>query len=464
MTPELLLENLLAHWLQAGAVAGVALLGVTAVRLRDARVQLLGWQALLLLLLLLPWLQPWQPVAPLALEVDRGSVWLEVVSVLGGAGPSSEVGRLTERPGTDPWSWLLTLLGAGVVVRVGWLATGVARLRRLTGRSGGTGTPEVAAELQRRIGVTARFVRSPETRTPYSFGVLAPTVVLPMAFDAMEPSFQRAILCHELVHIRRRDLVCAVVEEAVVACLWFHPWVWVIRRRIRLAREQVVDAAVVRLTGDRPAYVRCLVAVAGGRFFPSLAASMSRPGEVRVRTDTLFQEVDMSKFRLMVVTTVLCLLLGTTTWFSVSTVPLRAMSAHSVVAEASLGLGVATAQSADEAAINEVVEENLAALARGDAAAYAATYTENAVRSFRAMVGVGRANIEKGMSEFFAELGGGIRMTFSRHETRLLSPTTAIVHGAFAYAWTSATPDGHETFTLVKEGNEWLIAADQISQ
>ena len=237
MTPELLLENLLAHWLQAGAVAGVALLGVTAVRLCDARVQLLGWQALLLFLVLLPFLQPWHRVALPVVAVDGRPVWLELVSVL--AGPSSEVGLLSERLGADPWPWLLVLLGAGMVVRVGWLATGVVRLRRLAGRSGNTDTPEAAVELQRRIGVAARFVQPSETRTPYSFGVFAPTIVLPTAFDALEPSFQRAILCHELVHIRRRDLICTIVEEAVVACLWFHPLVWVIRRRLRLARERL---------------------------------------------------------------------------------------------------------------------------------------------------------------------------------------------------------------------------------
>ena len=63
------------------------------------------------------------------------------------------------------------------------------------------------------------------------------------------------------------------------------------------------------------------------------------------------------------------------------------------------------------------------------------------------------------MSELFAEVGG-IEINFRRDETRLLSPTTTIVYGA--YMVTSARP-GHEIFTLVKEGNEWLIAADQIS-
>ena len=328
MTPELLLDNLLAHWLQTGAVAGVALLGVTAARLGNAKVQLMGWQALLLLLVLLPWIQPWQPVAPPVVDVDHGAALQAPVPVPGAVGVVTPVsGRPADRPGGGmPGPWLLMLLGAGVVARVGWLATGVLRLRRLASWRAATVPPE-AEGLQRRLGVGARFVRAPKTRTPYSFGILAPTIVLPAAFDAMEPSFQRAMLCHELVHIKRRDLFCTLAEEAVVACLWFHPWVWVIRRRLRLAREQVVDAAVVRLTGDRPAYVRCLVALAGGRLAPPLATSMSRLGEVRVRTDALFQEVPMSKRRLTVVTTVLCLMLGATAWFSISMVPLRAIAA-----------------------------------------------------------------------------------------------------------------------------------------
>ena len=69
----------------------------------------------------------------------------------------------------------------------------------------------------------------------------------------------------------------------------------------------------------------------------------------------------------------------------------------------------------------------------------------------------GRANLEKDSSERFAN--GGLQVTFTRHATRLLSPTTAIVHGAFEVTGTPV--EGHTIFTLVKEGNEWLIAAMQ---
>ena len=57
--------------------------------------------------------------------------------------------------------------------------------------------------------------------------------------------------------------------------------------------------------------------------------------------------------------------------------------------------GFASAQSADEAAINTPVEGHFAATAKGDATTDAAYYTENGVRTLGTNVVGGRANIEK---------------------------------------------------------------------
>ena len=162
---------------------------------------------------------------------------------------------------------------------------------------------------------------------PCSFGLFRPTVVLPAAFDRLEPPFQRGIVCHELLHLKRCDFLGAMVEEVVAALLWFHPWVWLIRRRIRLHREQVVDAAVVRCTGDRHAYVRCLVALAGHPRALGLAAPMLRSTELRARTDALFEkEGRMSKRRSAVLAMGLCAALGATVWTAAATVPLGAVA------------------------------------------------------------------------------------------------------------------------------------------
>ena len=265
MTADLLAHNVVAHWLQAGLLAGVAGLGVAVLRIRRPGFLLRYWQAVLLLLLVAPWIQPWQPVAAAPTGVLAPISGMEQ-AVESGDGVSV-AGRVIALPAArwrvDPWTWALGLLAAGVIVRLGWIGLGLLRLARLARAAARIAPPAVARELLARFRVSAVFVQHPEVRMPCSFGLFRPTVMLPAAFDRLEPAFQRAIICHELLHIERRDFARVVVEDVAAALLWFHPWVWLLRRRIRLHREQVVDAAVVRGTGDRRAYVRCLVEVAG---------------------------------------------------------------------------------------------------------------------------------------------------------------------------------------------------------
>ena len=220
---------------------------------------------------------------------------------------------------------MLALLTAGAIVRLAWLGLGLVRLGRLARTAHRVAPPQPARELLARFRMSATFVRRPDVRMPCSFGLFRPTVVLPAAFDRLEPAFQRDIVCHELQHLRRHDFVAALLEETVTALLWFHPWAWLIRRRIRLHREQVVDAAVVGCTGDRRAYVRCLVALAGHPRGLRLAAPMLGSTELRARTDALFEkEGKMSKRRSAVLAIGLCAALGAGVWTAAATVPLAA--------------------------------------------------------------------------------------------------------------------------------------------
>jgi TonB family protein len=79
---------------------------------------------------------------------------------------------------------------------------------------------------------------------------------------------------------------------------WFHPAVrWVVRE-LRVAREQVVDAEVVALTGDRRGYAAVLVDMASARSRPALAASLSASSLER-RIDLLMKEGVMSKTKVL---------------------------------------------------------------------------------------------------------------------------------------------------------------------
>ena len=111
---------------------------------------------------------------------------------------------------------------------------------------------------------------------------------------------RRAIVLHELIHVRRRDWAAALAEEILLAMLWFHPWAWWVRAQIRVAREEVVDREAATRLGARDAYAACLLAIAGyelGGIHGSVA--MLRRRELRHRLETLLQEVAMSRARLI---------------------------------------------------------------------------------------------------------------------------------------------------------------------
>ena len=346
MTAELLAQNIAAHWAQAAGVAGAAWLAAAVLRLRAASFLLRYWQGVLLLLLLTPWMQPWRPVAtpaggpPFPAGLEPVPARVADFPVAG-----SVVAPPADGWSLDPWTWILGLAVAGAVVRLAWLGVGLVRLGRLARAAHRVAPPESALELLAQLGVSAAFVQPPDVRMPCSFGLFRPTVVLPPAFGGLEPAFQRAIVCHELVHIGRRDFAGAVLEEVAAALLWFHPWAWLIRRRIRLHREQVVDAAVVRRTGDRRAYVRCLVALAGHPRALAPAPPMLRTTELRARTDALFEkEGAMSKRRSAVLATGLCAALGAAVWTAATTVPLRAAPVPPDPAAVTVAVGAALAE------------------------------------------------------------------------------------------------------------------------
>ena len=96
-----------------------------------------------------------------------------------------------------------------------------------------------------------------------AFGFFRPVVLLPPSFLTLDPDSQCAVLCHELMHVKRRDWIVTVIEELIAAFLWFHPAVWWLLGQTKLAREQVVDAEVIQRTAAPDPYIDALLVLAG---------------------------------------------------------------------------------------------------------------------------------------------------------------------------------------------------------
>src|SRR5262249_54061649 len=81
--------------------------------------------------------------------------------------------------------------------------------------------------------------------------------------DDLPPAGQRAVLAHELAHLKRRDHWVGWLQLAA-ACLWWgYPLFWYIRGQLRREAEVACDAWVVAMLPEaRRVYAEALLEVA----------------------------------------------------------------------------------------------------------------------------------------------------------------------------------------------------------
>ena len=318
-------ENLAAYSIQVALLIAVGGLAAAALRLKQPRVLLAYWQALLAAALLLPLLASWQ-------RVD---------SAAAGATSTFRLQALSAEPLAHFVSfqiWVLPVLLAGVGAALLRLAVGFWRLRHYRRTALPMAPwPDALREAQALTGVQAAFYFSDRVASPANFGWLEPAILLPRCFERMEESRQRAIACHELVHVARRDWLANFGEELILTLFWFHPAVWWAVRSICLAREQVVDREVVALTGARKPYLQALLEIAAAPRLPPVPAPLFlTESQLARRVAALVKEVRMSKPRIIASLVVAVGLLAAAGWWGVHTFRLQSPAGN---AAATHGVG-----------------------------------------------------------------------------------------------------------------------------
>ena len=307
MSTNLMWANLVAYSLQIGLLVGLAAFVPAALRLRLPGARLVYWHILLAACLLLPVVRPWKQEVAGTVQVSTS------VAVVVPAQPAP-------RRSLPPTSEIaLLLLAAGALSRVGWLAAGFWRLRQYRRHSH-------PLEPASSWSVEADLRISGEVASPVTFGVRRPVVLLPARFPELDAHMQEAILCHEILHVRRRDWLFAVVEEVVRAVFWFHPAIWWLLGEIGLAREQAVDQQVVEMTKSREKYVDALLAIAGVRPRLDLAPAplFLRKRHLKQRVISVLKEVRMSRTRLISALAAGLAILVMACWFVTGAFPLAA--------------------------------------------------------------------------------------------------------------------------------------------
>jgi TonB family protein len=314
MMHPLWLANLASYCVQVAALVAAGGLAAALLRLRQPRVMLVYWQALLAACLLLPFIQPWHQMA----LAPAGGVTATVLT--------SPVVVRSPAFLFPLQTWILLMLVAGGVLGLLRLALGLFRLnhyRRTALRI--APLPGALREAQALVGVEPTFYLSQRVSVPVTFGWLDPAVVLPAPFEQMDESYQRAIACHELLHVARRDWLLNLLEELVLTVFWFHPAIWWTIRTIRLDREHVVDGEVVALTGARKPYLYALLEIAGAaRAMPVPAPLFLLESQLARRVALLVKDVRVSKSRLIASLVIASAVLLVAGWLAIRTFRLTA--------------------------------------------------------------------------------------------------------------------------------------------
>jgi beta-lactamase regulating signal transducer with metallopeptidase domain len=128
--------------------------------------------------------------------------------------------------------------------------------------------------------------------TPMTWGFWRPIIALPTESIAWSDERLRAVLRHELAHVKRQDCLTQEIAHITCALYWFNPLVWLAARRMRVEREKACDDLVLN-AGTRPvAYANHLVEIA--RQFSTAqfggAVAMARPSGLEQRVTAILDD------------------------------------------------------------------------------------------------------------------------------------------------------------------------------
>jgi beta-lactamase regulating signal transducer with metallopeptidase domain len=138
-----------------------------------------------------------------------------------------------------------------------------------------------------------RVMVSGQVTSPQAIGAWHPAILLPVDFaQRVTPDEWRMAVCHELMHVRRRDLLWGWIPALAERLFFFHPLAHLASERYLLAREAACDAAVLHaLDVDAHQYGRMLVRLGVSRPMPGFAASAGSASSslLRRRLEMLYQ-------------------------------------------------------------------------------------------------------------------------------------------------------------------------------
>ncbi len=104
--------------------------------------------------------------------------------------------------------------------------------------------------------------QSADLTTAATVGWRKPVILLPPVWREWTPAERRAVLAHELAHVRRGDFLSWIVAQVGLALHFYHPLVHWMAARMRLEQELAADVAAAAVMSREGDYLAVLAAMA----------------------------------------------------------------------------------------------------------------------------------------------------------------------------------------------------------
>ncbi|HEY4113262.1 MAG TPA: M56 family metallopeptidase, partial [Rhizomicrobium sp.] len=101
-----------------------------------------------------------------------------------------------------------------------------------------------------------------ENSGPMTWGFVRPVILLPAEAVHWSSERRRAVLLHELAHVRRRDSLAQILSLMACALYWPNPLAWIGARAMRRDAEIAADDRVIDAGVKPSAYARELLQLA----------------------------------------------------------------------------------------------------------------------------------------------------------------------------------------------------------
>lgn len=130
---------------------------------------------------------------------------------------------------------------------------------------------ETLNQCRRQIGICRNvdLKLSNNIQSPAVCGLVKPIILMPTSLlEKLSNDKLRAVLIHELVHIKRFDLWINFVQTFLQIIYFYNPFVWLASAAVRRIREQAVDETVlVAMGAEAKSYSNTLIDIAEMAFF-----------------------------------------------------------------------------------------------------------------------------------------------------------------------------------------------------